>query len=82
MAQHLPIQASLSVKKKTTHQMQEQQRFRLARPTRRQAKLLQTAWRYLLTARRQRLLEPLVSRHRLAEHSVPLGATQCSALSC
>ncbi|QCD93984.1 hypothetical protein DEO72_LG5g2062 [Vigna unguiculata] len=34
--------------------MQVQQRFHLARPTRRQAKLFQTAWRYPLSARRQR----------------------------
>jgi len=38
--------------------MQEQQRFRLARPTRRQAKLLQTAWRYSPPARRQRSPRP------------------------
>ncbi|QCE01503.1 hypothetical protein DEO72_LG7g2801 [Vigna unguiculata] len=39
----------------TTYQTTEgQQHFRLARPTRRQAKLFQTAWRYPLTTRRQR----------------------------
>jgi len=48
-----PSKASLSVKNNTL-ESKEQQPFRLARPTRRQAKLFQTAWRYLLTARRQR----------------------------
>ena len=39
----------------STHQTTKgQQHFCLARPTRRQAKLSQTAWRYPLTARRQR----------------------------
>ncbi|QCD83017.1 hypothetical protein DEO72_LG2g3359 [Vigna unguiculata] len=74
MAHHLPIQASIIVSQ-TTHQeaknnsvsawlgphvAKEQQRLRLARPTCRQAKLLQTAWRYSLTARRQRLSDPTV----------------------
>ncbi|QCD82519.1 hypothetical protein DEO72_LG2g2859 [Vigna unguiculata] len=48
-----PSKASLSIKNNTP-ESNEQQHFRLARPTRRQAKLFQTAWRYLLTARRQR----------------------------
>jgi len=53
-----PSKASLSVK--TTPGSKEQQRYRLARPTRRQAKLFQTAWRYSLTARRQRPSRPTV----------------------
>ena len=55
----------------STHQTTKgQQHFRLARPTHRQAKLYQTAWRYLLTARRQRpvratvLSSPLGRAHR------------------
>ena len=75
-----PSKASLLVKNNTP-ECKEQQRFRLARPTRRQAKLFQTAWRYSLTARRQRLSEPLFPRHRLAEHTVPPGATQYRAPS-
>jgi len=48
-----PSKASLLIK--TTHpESKEQQYFRLALPTCRQAKLLQTAWQYPLTARRQR----------------------------
>jgi len=54
-----PSKASLSVKNNTP-ESKEQQRFRLARPTRRQAKLFQTAWRCSLTARRQRPLRPTV----------------------
>jgi len=46
-----PSKASLSVK--TTPGNKEQQRYRLARPTCRQAKLFQTAWRYMPAARRQ-----------------------------
>ena len=39
----------------TTHQANKgQQHFRLARPTRRQAKLFQTAWQYQLTVRHRR----------------------------
>jgi len=46
----------------STHQTTKgQQHFRLARPTRRQAKLYQTAWRYPLTARRQRCASVPVS---------------------
>jgi len=48
-----PSKASLSVKNNTP-ESKEQQHFRLAQPTRRQAKLFQTAWRYQLTARGQR----------------------------
>ena len=51
MAQHLPIQAKHQFQLKTAHQIHRTQRFRLARPTRRQAKLLQTAWRYSPSAR-------------------------------
>jgi len=47
-----PSKAS-SLIKSNTPRKQEQQHFCLARPTRRQAKLFQTAWRYQLTARRQ-----------------------------
>ncbi|QCD78573.1 hypothetical protein DEO72_LG1g2209 [Vigna unguiculata] len=47
-----PSKASLLVKNNTP-ESKEQQRFGLARPTRCQAKLFQTAWRYSLTARRQ-----------------------------
>jgi len=54
-----PSKASLSVKNNTP-ESKEQQRFRLARPTRRQAKLFQTAWRYSLTTRRQRPPRPTV----------------------
>jgi len=54
-----PSKASLSVKNNTPGS-KEQQHFRLARPTRRQAKLFQTAWRYSLTARRQRPPRPTV----------------------
>ncbi|QCE10087.1 hypothetical protein DEO72_LG10g1313 [Vigna unguiculata] len=62
----------------TTHQANKgQQHFRLARPTRRQAKLFQTAWQYPLTARRQRPSRVIVSSsspggaHRAAKrHSV------------
>ncbi|QCD83015.1 hypothetical protein DEO72_LG2g3357 [Vigna unguiculata] len=48
-----PSEASVSVKD-STPQYTEQQRFRLAQPIRRQANLLQTAWRYSPPARRQR----------------------------
>ncbi|QCD97616.1 hypothetical protein DEO72_LG6g2327 [Vigna unguiculata] len=54
-----PSKASLSVKNNTP-ESKEQQCFHLARPTRRQAKLFQTAWRYSLTARRQRPPKPTV----------------------
>jgi len=60
MAQHLPIQAKHLYKLKQQPENKEQQHFRLARPTHRQAKLLQTAWRYPLTARRQRPPRPTV----------------------
>jgi len=44
-----------------THQTNKgHQHFHLARPIRRQAKLFQTAWRYPLTARRQRLSKATV----------------------
>ena len=54
-----PSKASLSVKNNTP-ESKEQQHFCLARPTRRQAKLFQTAWRYSLTARRQLPPRPTV----------------------
>ncbi|QCD99848.1 hypothetical protein DEO72_LG7g1134 [Vigna unguiculata] len=54
-----PSKASLSVKNNTP-ESKEQQHFRLARPTRRQAKPFQTAWRYSLAARRQRPPRPTV----------------------
>ena len=43
-----------SIVQTTNQESKEQQYFRLALPTRCQAKLLQTVWRYLLTARHQR----------------------------
>ncbi|QCE00493.1 hypothetical protein DEO72_LG7g1783 [Vigna unguiculata] len=52
-----PSKASVSVKNSTPNYT-EQQRSRLARPTRRQANLLQTAWRYSPPARRQRAPRP------------------------
>jgi len=52
-----PSKASVSVKD-STPQYTEHQRFRLAQPTRRQAKLLQTAWRNSPPARRQRAPRP------------------------
>ncbi|QCD87864.1 hypothetical protein DEO72_LG3g2404 [Vigna unguiculata] len=66
-----PSKASLSVKSNTP-ESKEQQRFRLARSTRRQAKLFQTAWRYSLTARRQRPPRPTV-------FSSPPGGPHCAA---
>jgi len=52
---------SIIVSQNNTPGIKEQQRLRLARPTRRQAKLFQTAWRYSLPARRQRPPRPTVS---------------------
>ncbi|QCD79028.1 hypothetical protein DEO72_LG1g2665 [Vigna unguiculata] len=45
---------SIIVSQNNTPGIKEQQRLRLARPICHQAKLFQTAWQYLLTARRQR----------------------------
>jgi len=56
-----PDPSKASLLDKTTHQKsKEQQHFRLARPTRRQAKLFQTAWRYSPATRRQRPPRPTV----------------------
>ncbi|QCE00200.1 hypothetical protein DEO72_LG7g1487 [Vigna unguiculata] len=66
-----PSKASLSVKNNTP-ESKEQQHFCLARPTGRQAKLFQTAWRYSLTARRQRPPRPTV-------FSSPPGGTHRAA---
>jgi len=52
---HNMSRSKCSIIAQTTHQTNKrQQHFLLARPTRRQAELLQTAWRYPLIARRQR----------------------------
>jgi len=78
MAQHLPIQAKHHFQLKTAHQNVQNTAFppgpahtppgeiapdRLAVFTSRQAPALSQT--------------PLFSRHRLAEHTVPPGATQC-----
>ena len=55
-----------------TQTNQGQQHFRLAQPTRRQAKSVHTAWRYLPTARRQRPPSATVFQS-------PLGGAQLTA---
>ncbi|QCD86700.1 hypothetical protein DEO72_LG3g1225 [Vigna unguiculata] len=75
---HSISQPKCSVSAQTTHKTNKgQQHFRLARPTRCQAKLFQTAWRYPLIAGRQRpfratiFSSPPGGAHRAARrHSV------------
>jgi len=67
-----------------TQTNQEQQHLRLAQSTCRQAKSVQTAWRYQLTARHQRpssttvFLSPPSGAHPAATHRTVHGPLQLS----